>query len=369
MLSDYFHKKAAIKRIPLDGAFELSPVCNFHCKMCYVRKTPEQIKAEKKKLIPWQQWLELAKECRNAGMLYLLLTGGEPFLYPGFKELYVELQRMGFILSINSNGTMIDEEMVEWLKQYAPSKINITLYGSSPETYEKICGNAAGYAKAIRAIHLLHDAGIPVVINASMIPENVDDLEDIIDFGKGLGLNTRVSTYMFPPIRRKQEKEDSRFSPEEAANVFLRKQKKVLTSKEFRIFAEKTLEKKERMEIQSTWGTKDEYMRCRAGKSSFWISWEGKMTACGLLDFPLTTEPFKTPFLECWMQLTNAVRNSSVLHGCANCGNRNICKPCVAMIYSETGSIKEKAPYLCKMSECINAYLVQELEAIKDAEE
>ena len=42
------------------------------------------------------EWLKLAQEAKEAGMLFLLLTGGEPFLYPEFWELYGELKEMGF---------------------------------------------------------------------------------------------------------------------------------------------------------------------------------------------------------------------------------------------------------------------------------
>ena len=179
-VSDYLHAKASRRKVPLSGTFELSPVCNFACKMCYVRKTPEQIRREGKALIPWQAWLELAKQCRDAGTLYLLLTGGEPFLYPGFRELYTQLHKMGFILYINSNGTMIDAQTVDWLKQIAPGRVNITLYGAGPETYQRICGHADGYQRAMDAIRMLQEANIPVVINASMIPENAGDLEAIM---------------------------------------------------------------------------------------------------------------------------------------------------------------------------------------------
>ncbi|MEI3218833.1 MAG: radical SAM protein [Lachnoclostridium sp.] len=143
--SDYLYQKASRNRIPLNGCFELSPICNFHCRMCYVRKTHEQIRKEGKRIREWKEWIDLAKQCKEEGMLYLLLTGGEPFLYPHFRELYEELHHMGFIISINSNGTMIDEKTVEWLKTMAPGRINITLYGASADTYERICGNADGY--------------------------------------------------------------------------------------------------------------------------------------------------------------------------------------------------------------------------------
>lgn len=364
-VSDYLHAKASRRKVPLSGTFELSPVCNFACKMCYVRKTPEQIRQEGKALIPWQAWLELAKQCRDAGTLYLLLTGGEPFLYPGFRELYTQLHKMGFILYINSNGTMIDAQTVDWLKQIAPGRVNITLYGAGPETYQRICGHADGYQRAMDAIRMLQEANIPVVINASMIPENAGDLEAIMEIGKERGLNTRVATYMFPPMRRDREKQDSRFSPAEAASIYLRKMKYIYASGGYCDFLQKQLAKAaSEPQDAEDWGQNTEFMRCRAGRSSFWINWEGYMTACGMLDFPAKMTPFRENFHDCWMRLTETVRATPVLKACAGCEKRELCNPCVAMIYGETETVDEKAPYMCQMANHIYEQMKAELEGL-----
>lgn len=366
-LTDYLHQKASKKKVPINGTFELSPVCNFACKMCYVRKTPEQIRREGKSLIPWQKWLEMAEQCRDAGTLYLLLTGGEPFLYPGFRELYSQLHKMGFILYINSNGTMIDRETVEWLKQSAPCRVNITLYGASAETYQRICGHADGYERATNAIRMLQEANIPVVINASMIPENAEDLEAIMQMGKDRNINTRVATYMFPPMRRDKETQDSRFSPAEAGSMYLRKMKCTFTPDGYRDFVKRQLTQTGgNYQEGEDWGTDTEFMRCRAGRCSFWINWEGHMTACGMLDFPVKTEPFRENFYDCWMRLTDTVRTTPVLKGCAGCEKRDLCNPCVAMIYGETGAVDEKAPYMCQMADYICRQMKRELEGLQN---
>jgi len=360
-VSDYLHSRASYKKIPLTGTMELSPVCNFSCRMCYVRKTQEQIREEGKRLRTWQEWLELAEQCRDAGMLYLLLTGGEPFLYPGFRELYEALHEMGILLAINSNGTLIDEETVEWLKERAPQRVNITLYGGSRETYARVCGNASGYDKAVRAIDLLREAGIPVVINASMIPENEADLEKIIAFGKERGLNTRVATYMFPPSKREREQSDSRFSPEVSARVFLRKARCMSDDDAYRKFLREKLAESLPPE-QEDWGSQEEHMRCRAGRSSFWISWDGAMTACGVMDFPVTVYPFENGFSQSWMELTDTVRDRTVLKECAGCPKKELCKPCVAMLYTETGDPNQKSDYLCRVADTIEKLIHEEAE-------
>ena len=135
-LSKYLHHTAAKRGVPLSGTFELSPCCNMDCRMCYVRKTRREVESEGGE-IPREKWLSLAEECRKAGTLFLLLTGGEPFLYPGFRELYQELSKMGFMVSMNTNGTMITEDTVSWLSEMPPARMNITLYGASNETYSR----------------------------------------------------------------------------------------------------------------------------------------------------------------------------------------------------------------------------------------
>lgn len=351
-IKDYLFRKASLMRIPLAGTFELSPVCNFSCRMCYVRKTAKQLEKEGHRLYSIEQWIKLANECKEAGMLYLLLTGGEPFLYPEFKILYEKLHSMGLLLSINTNASLIDDSIIEWLKDYAPANINVTLYGASEETYEKICGNGAAYKKVQENIRKLKDVGIFVSINASMIPENADDMEKIIHFGKKYDIPVRVGTYMFPPVRRESEESDSRFTPEEAGEMGVLKYYYELDEDGFREVGKKMLSTlKQEDEMENVWGYGPETMKCRAGRSTFWVSWEGKMSACGIMDFPIVQYPFENDFEKCWLNLTEAVRTKTVLKECAGCPKKEICHPCAAIISTETGDVNKKAPYLCEMSD------------------
>ena len=129
-ITEYLHAKAARQGIPLSGTFELTPLCNMNCRMCYVRMSREQQEAIRP-LRTAAQWLELGRQAKEQGLLYLLLTGGEPFLRPDFREILAGLHQMGLLISINSNGTLIDESVVRWLKETPPVRINITLYGAS----------------------------------------------------------------------------------------------------------------------------------------------------------------------------------------------------------------------------------------------
>ena len=86
--------QARMKHIPMNGSIELLPLCNLNCKMCYVRLSREEMEAQGR-IRSVEEWMTVAREMKKAGVLFLLLTGGEPLLYPGFKELFVELKKTG----------------------------------------------------------------------------------------------------------------------------------------------------------------------------------------------------------------------------------------------------------------------------------
>lgn len=96
------------------------------------------------------------------------------------------MQNLGMQISINSNASLIDQKMAKWLSGHTPSRINITLYGASEETYQKLCGNGEAFLKVKNAVKWLKHYGIPVKFNASITPQNVQDLEQMIFFCKGM---------------------------------------------------------------------------------------------------------------------------------------------------------------------------------------
>ena len=218
-LTQYLFHKASQSRIPLSGTFELSPVCNLACRMCYVRMTPQQVAAHGRPALPLARWLELAEQARSAGLLYLLLTGGEPFLWPDFWPLYERLTAMGFVLTVNTNGTLIDEAAIARLRARPPTRLNITLYGASNETYRSLCRADGMFTRVDRAIRGLREAGVLVKLNCSLTPHNAGDLEAMIRYARERSLILEVNTYMFPPMRRDpgQVGRNDRFTPEEAA--------------------------------------------------------------------------------------------------------------------------------------------------------
>lgn len=353
-LTDYMFSKASRAGIPLSGTFELSPVCNFSCRMCYVRKTAKEVAGSTRPILTYEQWLEIGKQARDAGMLYLLLTGGEPLLWPDFWKLYEELIRMGFLISINTNGSVIDQEVIERFQRMPPKRINITLYGANDASYEALCRTKGGFRTVDRAITGLKEAGIPVKLNASLTPCNGSDLEELIAYADRKKLVLEVATYMFPPIRRDPDRigENERFTPKEAAHYRLRAYELQYGENMFHSY----LRSIEQGVVpppgldESCIDPLDGKIRCRAGKASFWITWDGWLTPCGLMPEP-KVDLTGCSFGQAWTELMHVCGRLSTSGVCAQCPNQKICHTCAAMAIAETGKTTGIPKYLCQSAQ------------------
>lgn len=348
-LVEYLHRRADVRGIPLSGTFELTPMCNMSCRMCYVRKTPEEVKATGKRLRTVDEWLTMAEELKKQGTLFLLLTGGEPFTYPGFRDLYEKLQTMGFVLSINSNATLIDEETADWLAHHAPQRINITLYGSSDETYDRLCNNPEGFTKTNRAIELLQERGINVKLNCSVTPHNIGDLQDVIRYSDEKKLILQATSYMFPPLRRDAASigKNDRFSAQECANIEAKIRKMQRGFENLKEYY-KNVQQHKPLDDDSCFDCEGDGVRCRAGKSSFWITWDGRLLLCAMMDEP-AYYPFEEGFDNSWKKLVNKTTGIHLPPECAVCEAKDVCRSCAAMVYTETGSYDKKPQYRCDL--------------------
>lgn len=357
LYSEYLFARAGKQGIPLSGTFELTARCNLDCRMCYIHKRANDAAARAGERTA-AEWLALAEECRDAGMLLLLLTGGEPFLRPDFREIYSGCRKLGLMVSINSNGTMIGPEMIRFLAAAPPSRVNITLYGASPESYGALCGDPSAYERAVEAILGLRAAGVLVKLNFSITPYNRQDLPAVYRFAKEHGLHVQAASYMFPPVRACERGcfQADRMTPEESAAA-------QLEYDALRFPPERLRERLEQLLAGGSVPDPDaecqelptERIRCRAGSSTFWATWDGQLRPCGMMTEP--TEALSTQsFQSAWDKLRAAREEILVPAGCGTCPVRSACDQCPAICYAESGAFTAVPEYMCQRT---RAYLEQ----------
>lgn len=365
--TDYLFSKAGRLFLPLSGTFELTPTCNFTCKMCYVRKSPAEVAASPRPSMTMEGWQQLAKEACSKGMLYLLLTGGEPTLWPGFWELYEELHRMGLLLSVNTNGSTLDDKAIQRLADSAPRRINITLYGGSEDTYRRLCQAQGMYDRVVHNIDALREAGLMLKLNCSLTPDNAGDLETMVRFAEDRELILDITPYMFPPLRRDPSAigRNQRFTPREAAyyrlEAYRLQQGRERWLSYLRSIAEGSIPPPGLDE--GCIDPLDGQIRCRAGKACFWVTWDGWLMPCGMMTEP-RLDLQQGSFDSLWPELNRLSCELKLSGLCQSCANNRLCHACAAMAQTETGSASGIPLYLCETAKELKAladsYLARE---------
>lgn len=365
---EYFAVKSRKVKMPFSGTLELTPRCNMNCKMCYIRMTESEMNKVGKELSV-EEWIRIAKEAVDSGMVMILLTGGEALLYRDFKKLYLALRKMGIFISINTNGTTLTDSWIEFFKQYPPAKFNITIYGGSNETYNRLCSNPKGFDQLKSTIKKLQENNIDILLNCMITKQNVDDMELIYQFGRENNLEVHATTYSFPPVRKEgiEDPELNRFTAHEAARARVKLNWYSLNNREHFIQQAKKLilDVENAENIEETCGVVEgDKVQCAAGRSNFWITWDGRMLPCGMIpDFSVPVR--EQSFANSWKEITEYTDHITLAPECKNCKKKKICMPCAAKITAETGEYNRKAQYLC---EYVDEYIRLLGEAIKHLE-
>ena len=348
-IATYLHSKGRRMGLPIGGNFELTARCNFNCPMCYVHLSNDDVAAQGKELTA-QQWIDIARAAKDKGMVFALLTGGEPFVRKDFFEIYDAMKEMGLMISINTNGSMLKGEIRRRLIENPPFRINVSLYGGCTETYKNMCGQAA-FDEVVENIRAIKEAGIDIRLNVSITPYNQQDIEKIYAISQELGVHVKASSYMYPSIRVNGGKYGygDRLSPVEAARCGVRWDLQRFTEEEFALRAENM---KNLISVEEPDCSTDmvEGVKCRAGSSSFWLTWDGRMLPCGMMPEPVAY-PLEVGFDAAWETIMAKTAEIRTPAQCTACPKKQVCPVCAAVTITETGRFDGVPTYVCQQTE------------------
>lgn len=308
--------------IPLYGAFELTGRCNFDCKMCYVHVL--NAAEAKKKELSTEQWLSIMDDAYQAGMLFALLTGGECLIRPDFKDLYLHLYNKGVIMSVNTNGALINEDMAQFLGAHKPEWVQISLYGCGDDGYERVTG-VRSFERVAKGIELLRAQNILVRIAITPSRQLMPDFEGILHYIQENKLPYRINDDLIPPREGVEREQDYALNFEERLDVLRRKA--VLSGKPPIPVAPKSLPK-----IGGACETCETGMPCNAGTIRFVISWEGKMVPCMAIP-EISAEPMRNGFDTAWQEIRAQMQKAVTPKECIGCAYEKKCAFCPAIRY------------------------------------
>ena len=315
----FLEQKARETGTPYRGAFELTPLCNLNCKMCYVHLNEAQLRA--RKLLPTETWISLIGQAIEAGMTRATLTGGECLTYPGFNELYFFLKSKGIIVSVKTNGVLLDSNRVEFFKHAPPRSILVSLYGHSDEIYEKVTGKRL-FSKVYENIWMAKEAHLPIGIMITPSSYMGEAVKETIRLAKDLELPYFInSTLISPRPDTQRVKEDYDLALDQYIDILsfdCALRNKVLRAS---------------VPLLQESGGESQYelkgIKCGAGKSSFSIRWDGRMYPCITMD-SVSASPLADGFLAAWKHINREMNIFPVFSKCERCPYFKNCTYCAA---------------------------------------
>jgi radical SAM protein with 4Fe4S-binding SPASM domain len=339
------------KHVPLSFELEVTARCNNDCKHCYIN-LPAADQEAKRKEISLEQISNIADQAVAMGALWCLITGGEPLLREDFFDIYMTLKKKGLLLSVFTNARLINEKHIELFKKYPPRDIEVTVYGVTQKTYEKVTNKPGSFAAFIRGLDLLMKSGVRVRFKAMAIRSNVHELPEISKFCR-----ERTKDYFrFDPqlhLRfdrdpvRNEEIKLERLSPAEIVVVEKADGERFGT-------LQKGCDKLINPEYEKY--VCDHLFHCGAGNGSFNVSYDGFFRLCSSLWHPDTIyDLIKGTLKEAWDEFVPKVREmrserKEFLETCRKCSIINLCLWCPAHAYLETGEMDVVVDYFCEVA-------------------
>ena len=321
-MRSYLDFKAREKAVPLKGVFELTPHCNLDCRMCYVHLNSEQLKGCR--LLSADEWEGIMAQAVDSGMMFGTLTGGECLTYPDFERLYLYLHKKSVRLAVLTNAVLLDEKRIEFLKQNPPLSLQITLYGANEDMYEKVTGKRE-FTRVTDNIRRAAAVGLPVKITVT--PNTyltVEENKELIRFASSFGVKFNVNSGLFTPRDQTERNEGFADLGVEDYMEFFRLEKMLkgeLPPAECTADLPKV--------GSDSRGDVPKGIRCGGARSSFNITWEGKMVPCNRLTH-IEAEPLKEGFASAWNKIHSGVMEILLPVECENCAYRYASKGCAA---------------------------------------
>jgi len=325
-------KKAALQRIPIKGSLELTFRCNLRCQHCYVANGG-QGQAE----MSTPEIQDLLEQVVDAGCLWFLLTGGEPLLRQDFNQIYLFAIHKGLLVHLFTNGTLITPPLADLLAEWRPFSVEISLYGYTQETYERITGVPGSYARCRRGIELLLERKIPLKLKTMLMTLNQHELQQMQAFARSLGVNFYYDTLIHMGLNGDRRPLEVRLPPESIIHFdnedpARRAAWQEILSKPFQPASARLY-------------------TCDAGKNSFHIDPFGNLSLC-MLDRRQSYDLRQGAFHDGWKNFLSSacLQEYSANNACGQCRLRTICTQCPGLAWIENRDPEQRVELICEIA-------------------
>ena len=354
------HQRQAGQRSPMQVSIEVTRRCPLECLHCYNNLPMGDMEAKRRELST-EEHFRLLDELVEMGTFWLLYTGGEIFARKDFLEIYTYAKKKGFLITLFTNGTIITEAIADYLVEWPPFAIEITLYGRTRETYEALTAVPGSYDRCLRGIKLLKERGLPLKLKTVATSINKHEVLAMRQFAEEeVGVEFKMDGQINPRIDCSQSPLAVRLTPEEVVALDMNAPKGV---SEYRRLAKHDLENPPNL------AQNDTVYFCGGGMNSFAINAYGEMGICVISQqetFDIRGSGARRVWEESLMQLRS--RKRTRLTKCVQCRIQSLCGMCPANGEMENGDKESPVEFLCHVAHLRAAAIGVEVPAHGDCE-
>jgi radical SAM protein with 4Fe4S-binding SPASM domain len=348
--------KMAAGRSVFSFDLEATARCNLDCRHCYIN-LPAGAKSAKKRELSPEEIGRIGGEAAALGAVWCLITGGEPLLRKDFFDVYLRLLSKGLVLSLFTNATLVTKEHIRFFRKYPPRDIEVTVYGVTKETYERVTRTRGSFEAFMNGLARLLGSGIPIRLKAMALRSNKHEIAAIGDFCRA----RTKDYYRFDPqlhlrFDRNEDRNTiiraERLSPREVARL------ERLDPERFGALAAAC---GEILPAEAPGGARvpecRHIFRCGVGQRSFVVGPEGNLRPCLSLHHPDFLYDLKKGSLaDAWngflpQVLSRETDRREYLERCGRCPVVNLCLWCPAHAYLETGELDRPVEAFCRVAE------------------
>jgi radical SAM protein with 4Fe4S-binding SPASM domain len=334
------HQKQAGERMPLQVSIEVTRRCPLECQHCY-NNLPMGDQDARSREMTTEEHFRMLDELVEIGCFWLLYTGGEIFARKDFLEIYTYAKQKGFLITLFTNGTLINEKIADYLVEWPPFAIEITLYGRTKETYEELTAIPGSYERCLRGIKLLRERGLPLKLKTVATSINKHEVLAMKQFAEEeLGAEFKFDGQINPRIDCSQSPLAVRLAPEEVVALDMQNPN---TANEYRKLAQH--------DIENDLAQIDTVYSCGGGMNSFAMNAYGEMSICTISQ--QETFDFRRDGLKrAWSHSLREVRTRARtrITKCATCRIQSLCGMCPANGELENGDRESPVEFLCHVA-------------------
>jgi len=175
------------KIVPVSMLMEVCHTCNENCIHCCLNE-------HKSSGLKLHQYYQLFDQMVEAGTLFVILTGGEPFTRLDFMEIVKSARDHYLSVTIFTNGVLLTKKIVQELKKLFVQEVHISLYSASPNVHDEITKTKGSFKKSVRALKWLVEAGITTRIKCPLMNKNCDDVDDLKKLAQEMKVNVQFTS-------------------------------------------------------------------------------------------------------------------------------------------------------------------------------